>query len=441
MVASRSAGVVSVALTPPDGNRRTVKVPSDTTLWRILRKIESTDSSNLNFTARGVTEVASGSSGAGRIVYEMPTLNLNSRECATFGDLQKTLRQLGYNNGTASIRLGFKKTEQPLEEAMKEIGEYFKEEEALEESGSVETTHAPESASNITDAVAQLGSEEPTVSHQQDTGADSQEPSKDTPSDAAHYTEPIADASLPTTPAKRSAPVSSSDESPPLQLNNRRIEAFLAPSSGTPRAALAPHNEADFEPTLGHLKSVQNRLQSTTHNKRLPSDAEIAKQEEEQAARLAAVKELRIKIKLADQSTAIATLYTTDHAATLYELVRSAIVAEGQPFKLVYLGNKGPRTVVPDDPKAGLIKKLGFSERMVVNFVWGDGVSESVKKAPALKPEILAKAKALQVPQAVNLEPKDGESGSSAEKGKGKESQGGGKEKGKMPAWLKLGKK
>src|SRR3954471_6278059 len=166
IVASTSAGVVSVALQlPEDGGRLTDKIPSNTTLWRILRKFESTEGKNYNFTARGSAGVESGSSGAGRIYYEMPNLNILGRECLTFGDLQKTLQDFGLNKGTALLKLSFKKTQQPFEEALTEIGEYFKEEEAAEESAKSNPKAAPAvEVNSVTDAVARLSSVEPSGS-------------------------------------------------------------------------------------------------------------------------------------------------------------------------------------------------------------------------------------------------------------------------------------
>jgi tether containing UBX domain for GLUT4 len=102
------------------------KFPSNTSLWMILRKLETSATANLNFTGRGAAQTTSGSSGAGRIYYEEPVLNIMGRELSSFGDLQKTLAQLGLNSGSSLIRLSFRRTEQPLEEAMMQIGQYFK---------------------------------------------------------------------------------------------------------------------------------------------------------------------------------------------------------------------------------------------------------------------------------------------------------------------------
>jgi len=226
-----------------------------------------------------------------------------------------------------------------------------------------------------------------------------------------------------------------------MELNQRRIEIFLPPASDTPKAALVPHNETDYEPSVNHLQSAQGRLQSSTQNKRLLSDAEIEQQEAEKAAKLNTVKELRIKIRLADQSLAIATLYKTDNAATLYDLVKSAIVAEDQPFKLVWTDNTG-RKVVPRDQKVRLIEDLGFTERMLVNFHWEDGASESARKNSTLKSEFLKNAKAIEVPEITTASANVSGGESNINKGKGKEgdSQGGGKGKGKaLPSWLLKG--
>lgn len=440
MVASRSAGVVSVALQPADGARLMDKVPSDTTLWRILRKFESAEGKNLNFTGRGTTEITNGSTGAGRIYYEMPCVNIVGRECSTFGDLQKTLQQLGINNGTALIRLSFRKTEQPLEEAIAEIGEYFKEEEAQEGTGNENSVTAPAPVNSITEAVANLPTAEASSSKATAGAIQTQDAMEGVSQNLTPNPESgVDEASLPTTLSSQPTPAPSAEE-PLFELNQRRIEVYLPPSSDTPKAALAPHNEMDYEPTVGHLQSAQGRLQHSTQNKRLPSDAEIERQEEERAAKISSVKELRIKIRLADQSLAIATLYTTDNGATLYDLVKSAITAEDQPFKLVWTDNKG-RRVVPQDEKVKLVKDLGFSERMLVNFHWEDSVNAAVRKAPTLKPEILKKAKALQVPEVTTTSTEAAGNGSSVNKAESKagENQSSGKGKGKVPSWLLKG--
>jgi tether containing UBX domain for GLUT4 len=127
---SRSASVVSVALQLPEsegGRRLQDKFASTTSLWLVLRKFEDAvaggaQSQKLNITQRA-TPLNVGS-GAGRLEYEQPCLNVMGRTLETFADLQKTLAQIGVS-GSTMIRLTYKPSRKPLEEAMREIGQYF----------------------------------------------------------------------------------------------------------------------------------------------------------------------------------------------------------------------------------------------------------------------------------------------------------------------------
>lgn len=129
--ASRSPSVVNVALQLPDsegGGRLSDKFPSTTSLWLVLRKYEDAVAGQpprkLNLTQRGVP--SSQSAGSGRLLHEQPCLHLMGRNMESFVDLQKTLAQLGLNSGSVLIRLSFKSSGKPLEEAMQEIEQYFK---------------------------------------------------------------------------------------------------------------------------------------------------------------------------------------------------------------------------------------------------------------------------------------------------------------------------
>ena len=434
VVASRSPSVVSIALQLPQslasavpGGRLMDKFPSDTTLWLILRKFESNGGSNLNFTARGITEIQSGTSGAGRIFYEMPVLNIMGRELSTFGDLQKTLGQLGFNGGSALIRLDFKKTEQPLEEAMAEIGQYFKE-SAPGDSSATKADMAPgEELETVTSAIARLPSAEPTYKEQSSAAVQgTTEGASADPADSI-------------TPLKRPAPLTPEELLGPDQ---RPIAVYSAPSSHTPKAALQPHNDSDYEPTIAHAKLHQSRLQTSSQNKRLLSDAENEKLEKEQVARSSAAKEVSIKIRFPDQASIVSPFKADETGADLYKYVIDVIVGENEPFKLVWT-NKGPHTV-PKDGDKKLIKDLGFEGRMLVNFLWEDGASETVRKQPVLKPQFAQSAKELTVPEPpVGEEDQEAGRTSTMDKGKEKETGSSGeKSKSGMPKWFKgIGKK
>ena len=115
----------------------TDKFASSTSLWQILRSFESATAGGLNsqknFTGRGVLSMVSGNSGAGRLYYEEPVLRIMGREYSSLTDLQKSLGQLGFNGGSVLLRLSFRASEVPLEQAQEEIEDYFR---SLEESGS-----------------------------------------------------------------------------------------------------------------------------------------------------------------------------------------------------------------------------------------------------------------------------------------------------------------
>jgi tether containing UBX domain for GLUT4 len=69
----------------------------------------------------------SGTSGAGRLNYETPVITVmpGHREHSDFVGLQQTLAQLGFDNGSALLKLSFRNSGIPLEEAMAQISHYF----------------------------------------------------------------------------------------------------------------------------------------------------------------------------------------------------------------------------------------------------------------------------------------------------------------------------
>lgn len=412
VVASKSPVPISVALQLPPSissaapaGRLTDKFPSNTTLWLILRKFEEGGgAANLNFTQRAVTQMENGASGAGRICYEMPVLNIMGRELSTFADLQKTLGQLGLS-GNALIRLDFRKTDQPLEEAMAAIGEYFKDvtPEAPKQ-GSPETL---KEVSTLTEAISKLPSNEESDDVSKDT--EMTEASEDTSTDASPYPEIVGDTIRPSVaPPKRPAPATNSApeaQSQVLGPDGQPISVYRAPSNDVPSAALAPHNEDDYEPSIAHAKIHQQTLLERSHNKRLPSDAEAEQLEKERLEKLAKTKEVKIKIRFPDQSSVEASFDATKTGSDLYVYVTGLIAAEAEPFKLTWFKDKGSETIPRESKK--LVKDLGFRGSTVVNFIWGDDARESVRKVATLKAQYVEKARDVTVPQVFTVPGED----------------------------------
>ncbi|TQS36278.1 hypothetical protein Golomagni_03278 [Golovinomyces magnicellulatus] len=382
VLASRSPTPVSVALQLPaayaslvPNGRITESFSSDTTLWLILRRFELTAGINMNFTARRAIQQGEreDSEESSLSFYERPVLNIMGREVWKFGDLQKTLRQLGFSNGTCLIKLDFRKTSQPYKEVMMQIKEYFEveypsrsEKELIDQNphGSPETDK--KSASEL----SEVSSKKQRIS-----------------------SEVNSDEKLKTNCISKIGP----EFTEPLTCNqvDRQISVYAPPSTQIPRAATIPYNGDDFEPTIAHAKLHQSRLLNSSQNTRLPSDAEIENINREKAERLASTSRISIKIRFPDQSSIVSSFLAQETGANIYQFTASLIIDESRPFKLIW-HNKGPQ-IIPNNNKQ-LVKDLGFQNRMLINFSWENGEESGKKRASVLKPRYSMNAEEIPVP-------------------------------------------
>ena len=436
VVLSRSPSVVSVALQLPDSdsgasNRLTGKFPSTTTLWLLLRHFESgsTDSeSSRNFTARGIPQVEAGGSGSGRLFYETPIIQVMGRELASFTDLQKSLAQLGFNSGSVLLRLSFRRTESPFEEAVAEIDKFFKSIEGGQTEGLLSAT------------AAKAGSD-PSAAEPFPAPYDSQRPSPPQQSAAlvSSQSPPGGEAQTPSEPdAPLSNALSTSDQT--TTGPSKRPISVLAPSSAsTPAASRQAFNEKDYEPTITHAKLHQARLATSSVNKRLPTDAELAVQAGIQAKRNADAKDVEIKVRFPDQMQVISTFSNLDTSTNLYDFVKGLMKKENEPFSLNFSSAQGPRSV-PKEGNVKLIGDLGMAGRILVNVIWEARASSEVRVGSVLKPEFQNEAKEIEVKEIEGIEAE--EETSETIEGKGKQRDEGRERKGGVPRWLKLpGKK
>lgn len=126
---SSAPASVTVALQIMDSSasRLTEKFLATTSIWAILRSFEQ-KSQNLGVSGINITEQPVVSTnevgGSGRLFYAMPVVQIVNRELATLEDLQKTLQDLGFNGGTALLRLKMRPTDIPLEEALEKISAF-----------------------------------------------------------------------------------------------------------------------------------------------------------------------------------------------------------------------------------------------------------------------------------------------------------------------------
>ena len=383
-----------------------------------------------------------GASGSGRLFYETPVIQVMGRELASFTDLQKSLAQLGFNSGSVLLRLNFRRTESPLEEGIAEIDRYFKsaageQSEGTKSVNAAKAEPAPSASGSFpapNDSERRSPSEPSSPSQTQQP---KQQPAATFPSQSPQANEPQAR-------PESSAPVSDAPSTSDQSItgpDERPISVFAPSSASTPAASRRVFNEKDYEPTIAHAKMHQARLATSSINKRLPTEAELAVQAEAQAKRNAEAKDVEIKVRFPDQMQVVSKFSNLDNSKTLYSFVKSLMEKEDEPFSLKFSSARGPRSV----PKAGdvkLIGDLGMVGRVLVNVVWEAGASSEVRGAGSvLKPQFQDQAKQIEVKEieSAEIEEKENES----VEGKGKQKDEGARErKGGVPKWLKLpGKK
>lgn len=451
--ASRSPSVVSIALQlPARGESPSIrlqdKFPSDTPIWQILRRFESgaaggaSSSENHNFTQQGTAQIVSGgSSGSGRLFYAMPVINIMGRELATFLDLQKTLGQLGFNGGTCLLRLSFRETTQPLEEAMTEISQYFQELEvpaskaAVQNAGAQERTVTEVQPTSSVDGADERDAGDAGPPPVLEAEADNISPTPENPSVASPET-PQEQASQPN-PNLKSSPHSSTATAPYSGLS-----IFAPPSSSTPAAAVNSHfNEEDYQPTIAHAQQHQSRLNNESRNKRLQSDKEIEQDQQALTEKLNSIQAITVRFRFPDNSSVNQTFNRESTARDLYTLCRELMDRPNdEAFTIKCPGPKGPLQLLEENDKK-LIMDLQWQTRVVVTVLWGDNVT---RRGPALKPQYIAQAQQLKV-QLPESQPEPESPSSKASQGAKEGSQSkkssGGDIESKLKGFLRLGKK
>ncbi|KAI1398735.1 putative UBX domain protein [Hypoxylon fuscum] len=411
------------SLFPPAG-RVTAKLPSDFTLWQVLRQFESGKSSegkNLNLTARGVAQTTNGTAaGSGQLYYETPVLTIESRTLSTFADFQKTLSQLGYNSGSVLIRLSLKKTEKTLVDAMAEITQFFKTEEEdrkAQEPGAIPAANNEATPSTKAPAVpSETTSDQPETRASEVAQESSAGETQETSTDAMDVDEPSS--------------------------GHRPVTIFRAPASGTPVAALRTDSDEAFAPRIEHAQAHQRLLKTAGENKRLLSDQELEEKAAAAAAKVAAVKSIKIRVRFPDNFSAEWPFGPEDTGATLYSEVKKLMANDTALFKLALPPGK---IVIKDDGSQSnrLIGGCRLSSNTLVNFMWDDKVPTEIRKQPFLKSAAVSRAQQVVVPEVKEVEVEDSSGPSTSTPSSAPKARAEGDGSGfKKPKWLKgFGKK
>jgi tether containing UBX domain for GLUT4 len=343
-------------------------------LWKVLRQFESTEN-GLNITGRGVAV----GTNSGQLYYDAPVVNIMGREYSTLEDLQKTLSQCGISSGSIVLRVTFKVSERTLYDAMQEISQYLNEVEP-------EQSKPEEKGEPMAAAV----DEEPKTD--------------DVPIEEAPAGEAVPQASVEA--AAPSAAVDSSRDSEPMQIDEpaaataapadplQPIGVFSAPGSSTPVAARIHEDDSVYEPTIAHAQLRQQQLLQRAQNTRLKSDEELAAEAAEEAARLAKITKVEVKVRFPDQTSAVWTLGPEETGAFLYQAIRSVMAHPDQPFRLIL---PGPKTVIQENEKK-LIAGYRLRGREMLHLLWEDSVPAATRKEAFLKGSVASRAQEVVVP-------------------------------------------
>ncbi|KAK2812455.1 hypothetical protein FQN50_001456 [Emmonsiellopsis sp. PD_5] len=419
----RSSSLVSVALQLPESEARSVPngrltdtFPSNTTLWLVLRKFEDAAARNgnlMNLTSRGAPST---NAGTGRLVHQFPVIQILGRELLSFADLQKTFAQLGFNSGSVLLRLSFRTTDRPFEEAMVELEEYFK---------SVAAEFGP------LQPVENSNGESPALPTPEESTP------KSTPLSTPSNTDITPEQSTPEpsitqpTVSEPTIPEPTISEPPAATLvSSRPTTVYAPPTNATPQAAQLPFNEEDYEQSMD-IVAIQREQLRRARETRLPSNAELEARAAAQAEKLANVREVEIKVRFPDQSQVVSKFSQQDSTESLYCFVRSCLdhAIADEKFTLSYFASGSRalagKTIIPDSPDKRIIRDLGMEGRVLVNFSWSDEASPTARSSNTdiLRVELRQVASQIVVEDYPDLPADEDAKKKEKEKDKGKEKE------------------
>ncbi len=436
MVKSKTPSTVTVALRLPESaarfaipnNRVSDKFRNDTPLWKVLRYFEETDvgkEKHLSLTARGAAQTSNGDlSGSGQLYWEAPVLKIAGRDLGSLEDFQKTLSQLGIENGSQLIMVEFQKTDTTLQEAMQNVDKFFTEDTPKGEPLVTAESNLPTEIATST--VAETVPATPSAMHS-DLGSTVGPGPTFQPEEIEE--QPEASTTVPGAMDVDPIPV---DSLQPVEVWSPTASSILA-------AANTVDHDSAYEPSIAQMKAHQDHIKGNTHNGRLKSDAELEAEVRTHDAKLAAIKVVEIRVRFPDGHVAKWSFGPDATGATLYEAVDGVLEDPGQEYKLVLPAGGG---VVQNQggEKHKLIRGYNLKGGVLVTLIVLGGTSENIRDQTFLKAGILSQAREIVVPQVPLLAEEINEEAvppAAPEKADGSS----GTKKSGIPKWLKLGKK
>lgn len=340
------------------------------------------------------------------------------REQSDFVGLQQTLVQLGFDSGSALLKLSYKNSGLPLEEAMAQISQYFKNDQPA--TAGTEGVHAATAAQSTSEPTPEQAAPEAlttvageTIRNEEpdpepmdiDTGAATLSPEEPEVPVEGVTVENVGDMSSVTTQAAATSTTASEvQSSAPLESlkthdQPRNVQIFSAPTSSTPQAARKAFNENDYLPTIEHAKVHQAQLLNKTRNTRLLSDKELEEQEKVRGEKIeaAAAKGGALRIRFPDGTLVQMNFTKDDTADVLYDFAKDFLDRKNEPFELKYTSPTGRLVLIQKDGKR-LSHDLRFSTNELITFQWAENASAEARASrKTLAQEWQAKATALKV--------------------------------------------
>ncbi|KAH8149043.1 uncharacterized protein LAJ45_07019 [Morchella importuna] len=335
-------------------------------------------------------------SGAGRLLYEVPAVRVANREFVGVAEMQTTLVGLGLREGRVAIVVGWRSSEVPLEVALEEI-----ESVAPRAGEEVEEVLPPAAAAAPKQRVGGEGPKEAAAAK-----GDVEMGEAAAVVEGAAVEVPVGAEGAPQ--GDENAPASGELEKP-------TVSVYRPSDSQTLAAAQINVPETAYEIGINEAKIIQSHLKKAAIGRRLPSDKEI---EEKEAAALAVVEKVQtlvIKVRFPDGYISEQTLQAKHTAQDLYDTIRTTLRHPLEPFTLVI----PPRLPIPES-RQRLTIDLRIRSGATVHLTWDGSASKAARIEPALNDQYLDASRALPEAKTASSQHDEGSGALGVEGWKGK---------------------
>lgn len=337
------------------------------TLWSVLLHFETV--SGINFTQRSVTHKTSESSGY--VAYEKPVLQSFSVQVNTMEEYKKTLKELGLNSKTETLRVRFEKTSWPFQDVLAKNELTFGPSPVIKRVNDYNELFADSSADLSEPIKSPKNLNERNENIEKETEIDETH----SESDRMSVSEP--DATMNSQFEQLAVP----ESQPEVKEEARKIKVYLP--SDTPRT-IQDEDDSVYDVSLTDVQRLREQIQSVSKTgpmltKNLRSQMEKQKYEQQQSSIL------QVRIKFPDQTTIDVEHKASDNIDQVYDTVRSVLRNPDLPFVLFV---NPPKQIFKDRSKL-LGLDLKFGPRTLLFMEWDRDFDLKFPSNNILNPEIM----------------------------------------------------